>query len=109
MTFTSSRDRIIGTGIGVLLGWGTSYVWHGHSLLYGISVALCILFCSALQFHKAGHLAAVALTIVMLVNVDAAPGRAALDRFLEVGLGILVALAVTLLVLPPKPVGTRQR
>jgi hypothetical protein len=47
-------------------------------------------FCSALQFHKAGHLAAVALTIVMLVNFAAAPGRAAFDRFLEVGLGILV-------------------
>jgi uncharacterized membrane protein YccC len=108
VTFTSSRDRVIGTGIGVLLGWGTSYLWHGHSLLYGIAVALCILFGSALQFHKAGHLAAVALTIVLLVNLGASPGRAALARFLEVGLGILVALAVTLLVFPPKPVVTHQ-
>lgn len=106
VTFTSSRDRIIGTGIGVLLGWATSYVWHGHPLLYGLSVALCILFGSALQYHKAGHLAAVALTVVVLANLDATPGGAALARFLEVGLGVLVALAVTLLVLPPKPVGT---
>jgi uncharacterized membrane protein YccC len=51
---------------------------------------------------KAGHLAAVALTIIVLVNLEPTPGRAALARFLEVGLGILVALAVTLKVCPPK-------
>jgi uncharacterized membrane protein YgaE (UPF0421/DUF939 family) len=54
VTLTSCRDRPIGTAIGALLGWGTSYVWRGHTLLYGLSVALCILICSALQFHKAG-------------------------------------------------------
>ena len=102
VTLTSSRDRIIGTAIGALLGWGTSYVWHGHALLYGLSVAVCILFCGALQFHKAGHLAAVALTIIVVSNLDSSPGRAALQRFFEVGLGILVALAVTLLVSSPK-------
>lgn len=102
VTFTSCRDRLIGTGIGALLGWATAYTWHGHELFYGVSVALCILFSSALQFHKAGHLAAVALTIIVLVNLEPTPGRAALARFLEVGLGILVALGVTLLVLPPK-------
>jgi uncharacterized membrane protein YgaE (UPF0421/DUF939 family) len=102
VTFTSSRDRIIGTAMGALLGWGTAYTWHGHPLLYGVSVALCVLVCSALQFHRAGHLAAVALTIVVLDSLDASPGRAALARFLEVGLGILVALAVTLLVFPQK-------
>jgi uncharacterized membrane protein YgaE (UPF0421/DUF939 family) len=109
VTFTSSRDRIIGTGVGALLGWGTSYAWHDHVLLYGLSVALCVLLCSTLQFHKAGHLAAVALTVIVLMNLDATPGRAALGRFLEVGLGVLVALAVTLLVLPPKPVVADQR
>jgi uncharacterized membrane protein YccC len=102
VTFTSCRDRLIGTGIGALLGWVTAYTWHGHELLYGVAVALGVLFSSALQFHKAGHLAAVALTIIVLVKLEPTPGRAALARFFEVGLGIVVALAVTLLVLPPK-------
>jgi uncharacterized membrane protein YgaE (UPF0421/DUF939 family) len=101
VTFTSCRDRVIGTAIGALLGWATSYIWHGHPVLYGLSVALCIFVCGALQFHKAGHLAAVALTIIVLVNLGATPGRAAMDRFLEVCLGIVVALAVTLLIFPP--------
>ncbi len=102
VTFTSSRDRMIGTAIGAFLGWVTSYTWHGHYLLYGCAIAFCLLVCSVLTFDKAGRLAAVALTIVVLVHLDNGPGKAAIARFFEVGLGIVVALAVTLLVFPPK-------
>jgi len=100
VTFTSSRDRLIGTAVGALLGWATFYAWHHHDWIYGLAVALCIFLCSALEFDKAGRLAGVALTIVVLVHMDSGPGHAAIARFFEVGLGILVALAVTLLVFP---------
>ncbi|WP_158615468.1 aromatic acid exporter family protein [Acidipila sp. EB88] len=106
VTFTSCRDRLIGTAVGALLGWITFYHWHGHLWFYGLAVGVCIFICSALQFDKAGRLAAVALTIVVLVHLDAGPGQAAISRFLEVGLGIVVALGVTLLVFPPKAVAT---
>ena len=102
VTLTSCRDRLIGTAIGAFLGWVTFYTWHGHYLLYGLAVAICIFICSALAFDKAGRLAGVALTIVVLIHLDSGPGQAAVARFLEVGLGIVVALAVTLLVFPPK-------
>lgn len=102
LTFASCRDRIIGTAIGAFLGWVTYYAWHGHYLLYGLSVALCIFVCSALTFDKAGRLAAVALSIIVLVKIDGGPAQAAIARFLEVGLGIVVALAVTLLVFTPR-------
>ena len=69
VTFASCRDRIIGTAIGAFLGWLTYYAWHGHYLLYGLSVALCIFVCSALAFDKAGRLAAVTLSIVVLVKM----------------------------------------
>jgi uncharacterized membrane protein YgaE (UPF0421/DUF939 family) len=101
LTFASCRDRIIGTAIGAFMGWVTYYAWHGHYLLYGLSVALCIFCCSALAFDKAGRLAAVALSIIVLVKIDNGPAQAAMGRFLEVGLGIIVALVVTLLVFPP--------
>lgn len=81
----------------------TFYVWHGHYLLYGLSVTLCLFVCSMLAFDKAGRLAAVALTIIVLIRIDGGPAQAALARFLEVGLGVVVALAVTLLVFPPHP------
>jgi uncharacterized membrane protein YccC len=109
VTWASCRDRLIGTGIGALLGWGTSYVWHGHYLLYGLAVLICLLVCSTLEFEKAGRLAGVALTIIVLIKIDGGPGSAALARFLEVGLGIVVALAVTHLVFPahsPEPVNS---
>ena len=102
VTFTSCRDRLIGTAVGAFLGWVTFYSWHGHYLLYGLAIAACIFLCSMLEFDKAGRLAAVALTIVVLVRLDAGPGQAAIARFLEVGLGVVVALAVTLLVFPPR-------
>ena len=103
VSLASCRDRVIGTAIGALLGWGTSYVWHGHYLLYGLAVLVCLLVCSTLEYEKAGRLAAVALTIIVLIQIDQGPGQAALARFLEVSLGVVIALAVTLLVFPQRP------
>jgi uncharacterized membrane protein YccC len=100
-TLASCRDRIIGTAIGAFLGWVTFYAWHGHYLLYGLSVAVCIFVCSVLAYEKAGRLAAVKLSIIVLVKIDGGPAQAAMARFLEVGLGVVVALAVSSLVFPP--------
>src|ERR1700709_2371650 len=103
MSLVACRDRLIGTAIGATLGWGASYVSRGHYLVYGVAVMLCLLACSTLRFEKAGRLAGVALTIIALIKFDGGPARAALRRFLEVSLGIVVALAVTLLVFPERP------
>ncbi len=94
---------MIGTASGAFVGWATYYAWHGRYVLYGVAVAICVFACSLLKFDKAGRLAALAHTILVLVHLDDEPGRAAVARFLEVALGIVVALAVTLLVLPDKP------
>src|ERR1700742_2853018 len=40
VTISSCRDRLIGTAIGALMGWGMFYVWHGHYVVYGLSVTL---------------------------------------------------------------------
>lgn len=109
VTLISCRDRLIGTAIGALLGWGTFYVWHGHYVMYGLAVMVCLLACSLLEFEKAGRLAGVALTIIVLIQIDGGPGHAALARFLEVSLGILVALGVTVVVFPERPrMGTQN-
>ena len=97
-TVAAGRDRLIGTLIGALLGWITCYVWHGYLSAYALAVALCILICTSLGIEKAGRLAAVALTIIVLLRVGETPFRAALGRFVEVSLGIVVALAINLIV-----------
>jgi uncharacterized membrane protein YccC len=94
VSLAACRDRLIGTAIGAVLGWATVRIWHGHSLLYGLAVMVCLLVCSTLKFEKAGRLAAVALTIIVLIQWDGGPAQAALARFLEVSLGIIVALTV---------------
>jgi uncharacterized membrane protein YgaE (UPF0421/DUF939 family) len=101
LTFASCRDRIIGTAIGAFMGWVTFYLWHGHYALYGVSVALCIFVCSTLQFDKAGRLAAATLSIIVLVQLDAPPSRIAISRFLEVAIGVSIALGISWL--PPHP------
>lgn len=100
VTISSARDRLIGTAIGALIGWALFYVWHGYYVVYGLAVMLCLLVCSLLEYEKAGRLASVALTIIVLIKIDGGPGQAALARFLEVSLGIVVGLAVTMLVFP---------
>lgn len=107
VTISTCRDRLIGTAIGALMGWGVFYIWHGHYLAYGMAVTLCLLVCMLLEYEKAGRLAAVTLTIVVLIQIDNGPGQAALARFLEVSLGIVVALAVTMLVFPERPAVNR--
>ncbi|HEX6496431.1 MAG TPA: FUSC family protein [Acidobacteriaceae bacterium] len=103
VSLAACRDRLIGTAVGAALGWVTSHVWHDHYLVYGVAVLVCLLVCGMLEFDKAGRLASVALTIVVLIKTEGGPAQAALARFLEVSLGIVVALAVTLLVFPQRP------
>jgi uncharacterized membrane protein YccC len=59
-----------------------------------------------LAYDKAGRLAGVALSIVVLANMGERPAQAVIARFLEVGLGVIIALAVTLLVFPPRSAKT---
>jgi uncharacterized membrane protein YccC len=103
VSLVACRDRVIGTAIGAVLGWATFHVWHGHYFMYGLALMLCLLACGMLKFEKAGRLAGVALTIIVLIQLDGGPAQAALARFLEVSLGIVVALAVTLLIFPQRP------
>ena len=105
LTLASCRDRIIGTAIGAFMGWVTFHLWHGHYIFYGVSVALCVFVCSGLKFEKAGRLAGATLTLIVLVQPDSGgPGRIAIARFLETGIGVIMALVISLL--PPRAAKT---
>ena len=94
-TLTVSRDRLVGTAVGALVGWGTATVWHGHLIVYAIAVLICMVIPEVMGLKGAGRMAGVATTIVLLVPSTAPHGRIALDRFLEVSFGIVVALVVS--------------
>ena len=100
-TVTASRDRTLGTLIGAVLGFGFSL--FGPVLLsYILALLVAIVACGLMGLRNSSRLACVTITIVMLVHKEGSHWGLALDRVGEVILGIVVALAVTTLVLPDR-------
>jgi len=98
-TVTASRDRIIGTVIGAGVGFAFSLMqplW----LSYMLALLVAMIACGLLELKNSSRLAGVTITIVMLVHHEGAKWGLAFDRVIEVLLGIVVALAVTTLVVP---------
>ncbi len=100
-TVTASRDRFLGTLIGAAIGFSFSLFgvlpWN-----YILAVLAAIIVCGLLGLRSSSRLAGVTITIIMLVHKDGPRWGLALDRVSEVVLGIVVALAVTTLVLPDR-------
>jgi uncharacterized membrane protein YgaE (UPF0421/DUF939 family) len=94
-TLTASRDRLIGTAFGALAGWGAAGVWQGHLVVYAVMVLVLVLVLEAFGFEKAGRLAGVTATIILLAPSAEPHWIVARDRFLEVSFGIVVALVVS--------------
>lgn len=97
-TIKASRDRILGTIIGAGFGFSFSLIgqipWN-----YIAAVFLAVVLCGMIGFRNSSRLAGVTVTIVMLVQ-SSSPKTVALDRVIQVVLGIVVALAVTILIFP---------
>lgn len=99
-TLLASRDRLIGTAIGALIGWAAELFWHDHLVLYGLAICAAIAICNVLDLQSAGRLAGVSVTIVVLIHGSEPAWQTALNRFIQVSLGILVALAMTAIFYP---------
>ena len=100
-TITASRDRILGTLIGAAFGFSFS-LFGALPWNYIVAVLAAVLVCGLLGLRNSSRLAGVTITIVMLVQKTGSRWGLALDRVGEVMLGIVVALAVTTLVLPDR-------
>jgi hypothetical protein len=100
-TITASRDRLLGTLIGALFGFSFSLFgvlpWN-----YILAVLAAVVVCGLLGLRSSSRLAGVTITIVMLVQNAASHWTLALDRVMDVILGIVVALAITTLVYPDR-------
>jgi uncharacterized membrane protein YccC len=100
-TVNASRDRILGTLIGAVLGFSFSLFgvlpWN-----FILAVLVAVIVCGLLGLRSSSRLAGVTIAIVMLVQKAGPRWELALDRVVEVVLGIVVALAVTTLVLPDR-------
>jgi hypothetical protein len=100
-TVSASRDRILGTLIGAALGFSFS-LFGALPWNFVLAVLAAVIVCGLLGLRSSSRLAGVTIAIVMLVQKAGPRWELALDRVVEVMLGIVVALAVTTLVLPDR-------
>jgi uncharacterized membrane protein YccC len=100
-TVTASRDRLIGTLIGA--AFGAVFSLFGEGLWpYLAAVITAMVTCSLLGLKNSSRLAAVTVTILMLVHRTGSNWTLPMHRVLEVLLGIVVALGISTLVLPSR-------
>jgi uncharacterized membrane protein YccC len=100
-TVTASRDRLLGTLMGAMLGFACS-VFGMPPWNYILAIILAVVVCGLLSWRNSSRLACVTITIIMLVSKTGPRWSLALDRVGEVLLGIVVALLVSTLVFPDR-------
>lgn len=93
-TVQASRDRLAGTAMGAVVGLLTSLVWHHSILVFALGVLVVMMLCTALRYKNAGRLGGVTVAIIVLIPYPGPLWHIALQRFLEVSLGIVISLIV---------------
>jgi uncharacterized membrane protein YgaE (UPF0421/DUF939 family) len=93
-TENSGRDRFIGTVIGALIGWLCGIFWREHVWICAAAIGVSIFVCWLARLSAASRLAAVTVTVIVLIPQTEPVWRVALYRFLEVSWGIAVAVGV---------------
>jgi uncharacterized membrane protein YgaE (UPF0421/DUF939 family) len=93
-------QRFAGTALGAALGALIATVFPAspsNAWVYGGAIFLCGVICVLLRFRGAYRFAAITLSIILLIVHTRVATIVAWHRFVEVSLGIGVALAIALL------------
>jgi uncharacterized membrane protein YgaE (UPF0421/DUF939 family) len=95
-TLLISVERIAATALGAVTGALLATYFIGNLLLFGPAVFVLGLLCAAFRMEKSAYrYASVTLAIIVLIPRSNPAWIVAVHRFVEVSVGILVALAVT--------------
>ena len=94
--WTSSKFRLIGTALGAALGALLAGYFSPGIIVFGLAIFVLGLLCAILRLDQSAYrFAGITLTIVMLVARPQPHWMTGLHRFIEVSLGIGVALILT--------------
>jgi uncharacterized membrane protein YgaE (UPF0421/DUF939 family) len=93
---TLGWQRFVGTALGAVLGAALATFFRPSVPVYALGIFICGLLSWLLNVGAAYRFAAITLSIVLLIPHTRPPWIIGWHRFLEVSLGIAVALAVTL-------------
>src|SRR5258708_36024653 len=95
-TLKTSVNRLAGTAIGAVVGGIVATLLGIHIWSLGIAVMAAILVCALLDRWESYRFAGVTVTVVMLASHGASHWIVALHRFVELSLGIVIALTIEL-------------
>src|SRR5438093_12455005 len=94
-TLTLSMERIVASALGASLGAIESTYFGSNLFVFALAIFFLGILSSVLRLEKTGYrYASVTLTIIVLIPRTGAPWVIAGHRFLEVSIGLVVALAV---------------
>jgi uncharacterized membrane protein YccC len=89
-------QRFVGTALGAVAGALIATFFQPNWMIFGIGIFVCGIFSAMLRLGSAYRFVAITLSVVLLTTHGRPPWNIALHRFIEVSLGIAVALALTL-------------
>ncbi len=92
-TVKAGVQRLIGTAIGSVVGWGSAAWWHESVLLYGAAILVAVAVCHLLRLPDAARLCAVTVSVITIIPHRESAGSVALGRFVTVSYGVGCALA----------------
>jgi uncharacterized membrane protein YccC len=94
-TLTLSLQRIVAAAVGASVGALEANFFGANLAAFAVAIVLIGLLSIAFRLEKTAYrYASITLTIIVLIPRAGAPWTIALHRFLEVSVGIIVALAI---------------
>ena len=91
-----SAQRLAGTALGGVAGGFAAAYFPGNAFVFGIAVFLMGVLCAGFRVERSAYrYASVAVAIIMLVPRANKAWVIAIHRFVEVSIGIAIALAIT--------------
>ena len=91
---TVAWQRFVGTALGAALGALIATFFHPTWIVYGVGIFICGILSALLRIGTAYRFAAITFSIVLLIAHTRPPWIIAVHRFVEVSVGIAVALIV---------------
>ncbi len=85
-------QRFAGTAVGATVGAVIATYFQPSWMVYGLGIFVCGILCAILRLGPAYRFAAITVSIVLLIAHVRPPWIVAIHRFVEVSLGIGVAL-----------------
>ena len=92
---TLGWQRFVGTALGAVMGAALATFFAPSAVVYGLGILLCGVLAWLLRVETAYRFAGITLSIILLIPRLRGPWIVGWHRFLEVSLGIAVALVVT--------------